>query len=356
MSIFCNFHYSQSWSDHSYHYHHHATLMNFLGNTDGSLVSKENMNLLLEKLNARTQQSAATMSLQNATLSSTNLVCFEDLIKFEMSQEMKRQRDSDDSVTYKKNTKNLGTEHSLTTFLENYLIFNYWIFFKGFIIFFKCFSVCFLSYPSMPCYSISLPPVIALLQPLPFLQHYEVLNIVTSIYFFEFVKRVIIDVDTYLFGMIIDILGWLPSLFPSQLCLSFPNLDHIARYPFQQYNYLFNWNLISLPGMRYLSRVRHTDTSLLSSSLSLKTIPNTSRRRLKNSASPLLLSSSLPLPLSHYRLSHSNEDGYDLTCDSSRNTVYSGDTSFERSTSGSFLTNPTCPIVGYPTMMSIDEK
>ena len=93
--------------------------MNFLGNTDGSLVSKENMNLLLEKLNARTQQSAATMSLQNATLSSTNLVCFEDLIKFEMSQEMKRQRDSDDSVTYKKNTKNLGTEHSVPKFLDN---------------------------------------------------------------------------------------------------------------------------------------------------------------------------------------------------------------------------------------------
>lgn len=77
---------------------------------------------------------------------------------------------------------------------------------------------------------------------------------------------------------------------------------------------------------------------------------------MKNLASPLLLSSSLPLPLSHYRQSHSNEEGYDLPCDSSRNTVYSGDISFERSTSSSFLTNPTCPIVGYPPMMSIDEK
>ena len=67
------------------------------------------------------------MSLQSATLSSTNLVRFEDSIKFEMSQEMKRQRDSDDSVTYKKNTRNLGTEHSLRAFPENYSTLNYLI-------------------------------------------------------------------------------------------------------------------------------------------------------------------------------------------------------------------------------------
>ena len=79
---------------------------------DGNLVSKENMDLLLEKLTSRSLQNTATISLQSTTLSLTNSICFEDLIQSEMSQEIKRQRDSDDLVTYRKNTKNLGEERS----------------------------------------------------------------------------------------------------------------------------------------------------------------------------------------------------------------------------------------------------
>lgn len=84
----------------------------FTGNMDGSIVSKENMNLLLQKLTTRPQQTAATISLQSATLFSSPQLCFEDLIKLEMSQEMKRQRDADELVTYRKNTGSLGKEHS----------------------------------------------------------------------------------------------------------------------------------------------------------------------------------------------------------------------------------------------------
>ena len=79
---------------------------------DGSLVSKENMYLLLQKLTTRPHQTAATTSLHSATLFSSPQVCFEDLIKLEMSQEMKRQRDADELVTYKKNTRSLGKAHS----------------------------------------------------------------------------------------------------------------------------------------------------------------------------------------------------------------------------------------------------
>jgi hypothetical protein len=79
---------------------------------DGCVVSKENMNLLLQKLSTRPQQTAATISLQSATLFSSPQLCFEDLIKLEMSQEMKRQRDADELVTYKKNTRSLGKENS----------------------------------------------------------------------------------------------------------------------------------------------------------------------------------------------------------------------------------------------------
>ena len=116
------------------------------------------------------------------------------------------------------------------------------------------------------------------------------------------------------------------------------------------------FNLCFLLGVRHLSRVRHTDTSLLSTSL--KAIPNNSRRRLKKTSSNLLLSSSLPLPLSRYRRLHFDEDGYDIPFDSSRITVNSADHSLERDRdrSGSFLSSPTCPSVGYPPMMSINEK
>jgi hypothetical protein len=105
-----------------------------------------------------------------------------------------------------------------------------------------------------------------------------------------------------------------------------------------------------------MSRVRHADTSLLSTSL--KAIPSNSRRKLKKTSSNLLLSSSLPLPLSRYRPLHFDEDGYDISFDSSRLTVNSADYSLERDRdrSGSFLSSPTCPSVGYPLMMSIDEK
>ena len=82
------------------------------GNLDGSIVSKENMNLLLQKLTTRPQQTAATISLQSASPFSSPQLCFEDLIKLEMSQEMKRQRDADELVTYKKNTRSLGKENS----------------------------------------------------------------------------------------------------------------------------------------------------------------------------------------------------------------------------------------------------
>ena len=78
----------------------------------GSIVSKENMNLLLQKLTTRPQQTAATISLQSATLFSSPQICFEDLIKLEMSQELKRQRDADELVTYKKNTRSLGKDLS----------------------------------------------------------------------------------------------------------------------------------------------------------------------------------------------------------------------------------------------------
>jgi hypothetical protein len=115
-------------------------------------------------------------------------------------------------------------------------------------------------------------------------------------------------------------------------------------------------NSFPLLGVRHLSRVRHTDTSLLSTSS--KAIPSHSRRRLKKTSSNLILSSSLPLTLSRYRPLHFDEDGYDIPFDSSRITVNSADYPFERDRdrSGSFLSSPTCPSVGYPPMMSIDEK
>ena len=105
--------------------------------------------------------------------------------------------------------------------------------------------------------------------------------------------------------------------------------------------------------MRYLSRVRHADTSLLSTSL--KAIPSTSGR-LNKSTSPLTFSLSLPVPLSRYSSLNFNEEGFDLPCDTSCNTVNSVGFSSEQGRSGSFLTNPMCPSIGYPPMMSIDGK
>ena len=124
--------------------------------------------------------------------------------------------------------------------------------------------------------------------------------------------------------------------------------------PVDQY-FLYNWCF--LLGVRHLSRVRHTDTSLLFTSL--KDIPSNSRRRLKKTSSNLLLSSSLPLPLSRYRPLHFDEDGYDIPFDSSRVTVNSADCSLERERdrSGPFYRVPRVPVLGtHPWCPSMKSK
>ena len=116
-------------------------------------MSNENMSLLLEELTTRSQQNAdaSNISLQSTRLFSINPVTFEDLIELEMIQEMKRQRDSDDLVTYKKNTKNLGGEH-FQRICGRYFFFRVeFIILKQLLIVFPILRYYFLSQPIFFC-------------------------------------------------------------------------------------------------------------------------------------------------------------------------------------------------------------